>query len=70
MDFQVRITLPEAPEDNLAERINPQGIVAQCRAPVPPKTEEDIFAEDLADNLVAEGIVPEERRKNLILDFG
>ncbi|SDW08019.1 hypothetical protein SAMN04488041_101241 [Sulfitobacter pontiacus] len=69
MEFQVRITLPEAPNDNLAERLNPHGIVAQFRAPVPPQTEQDIFAGDLADNLVSEGIVSEERRGDLIFFF-
>lgn len=69
MNFEVRITLPEAPEDNLARRIDMGGFVTDGRAPIPPKTEQDIIRDDLADHLVAVGIIPENRRTDLIFDF-
>lgn len=70
MDFHVQITLPEAPNDNLADRIAITGFVSNVRAPVPPETEMDILRNDLADHLVSEGIVSAERRGDLLFDFG
>lgn len=69
MHFEVRITLPEAPDDNLARKIDFGGFIASARAPMPPKTERDIVKEDLADHLVSDGIIPENRRSDLIFDF-
>lgn len=70
MEFHVKITLPEAPNVNLAEQIAVTGFVSPPRAPVPPETEQDVFRRDLTDHLVSEGIVPVERRDDLIFDFG
>jgi hypothetical protein len=69
MNFDVRITLPETPDYNLAEAISLVGFTASARAPIPPETEWDILKNDLTNHLVSEGIVPEDRRQDLIFDF-
>ncbi|WEF23211.1 hypothetical protein [Paracoccus sp. S3-43] len=70
MEFYVRITLPEAPGVNLAEKIAITGFASNVRAPIPPETEMDVLKNDLADHLVSEGIVSAERRDDLLFDFG
>lgn len=70
MEFHVRITLPEAPGVNLAEKIAITGFFSRVRAPIHPETEMDVLRNDIADHLVSEGIVPAERRSELLFDFG
>lgn len=70
MKFHVRITLPEAPKVNLAEKIAITGFFSRARVPIHPETEFDVLRNDLADYLVSEGIVPANRRNELLFDFG
>ncbi|MBW0159586.1 hypothetical protein [Sedimentimonas flavescens] len=70
MQFNVRITLPEAPEVNLAEKIAIEGFFANVRTPIHPETEMDALKNDLTEHLVSEGIISAERRADLQFEFG
>lgn len=70
MDFYVKITLPEAPDENLAEKIAVTGFFTSARAPIPPETEIDVLRKDLTDSLVSDGIIPAVRRNDLLFEFG
>ena len=70
MKFHVRITLPEAPGVDLAEKIAITGFFSRARAPIYPETEFDVLRNDVADHLVSKGIVPAERWDELLFDFG
>lgn len=70
MEFNVRITLPEAPNNNLATKIAVAGFITNARAPIPPETEIDVLRKDLTDHLVSEEIIPAGRRDDLLFDFG
>ncbi|WP_444453241.1 hypothetical protein ACTTAI_19550 [Rhodobacter capsulatus] len=70
MEFYLRITLPEAPGVNLAEKIEITGFISRVRTPIPPETDMDVIRNDIADYLVSEGIVTAERRGELMFDFG
>ncbi|AFO92739.1 hypothetical protein D1822_15175 [Phaeobacter inhibens] len=69
MNFEVHIALPEAPNDNLAKQIDIGGFFANVRVPIPPETEEDIIRQDLANYLIDQGIISEDRRDELIFDL-
>ena len=69
MEFQVRITLPEAPDVNLAGKIAMTGFISNVRTPIQPETDMDVLKNDLTDHLVSEGIVTAERRGDLQFDF-
>ena len=70
MNFDIRITLPEAPDENLAERISITGFISPCDDRKSHKAERDIIKRQFADALVSEGIIPINRQSDLIFEFG
>ena len=70
MNISVRITLPEAPHENLAERISIAGFTSPYADELHFETEYKNMKQHFADVLVSDGIIPPERRGDLLFDFG
>jgi len=69
MHFKVRITLPEAPDENLVENIPSTGFTSAYDDQVRSEGEYENIKEHFSDVLVTYGIIASDRRGDLLFDF-
>ena len=70
MNVIIRITLPEAPDENLVEKISRAGFVSAYDEQRTRYGDHENIRKDFAEALVSEGIISPEQKKELIFEFG